>query len=234
MRAPNTATEESEERSEEGTFETVHRDMRDRGATGVVESNEGTDAGAVFLDGVVVYARYGDETGADALGPLTNSGLGFMKGESAPDDVRMFRTYVRYLGDDALLESEPLGDDTVGMQRVEGVLVDGVRNLAAASWRGESDTSDRTFFPEGDRVALAADAASLRRYASANDLTGYAAGDGKVVTFRDGETVDGASVDLNDPVRSEVDAGGGWVVVDSDTEEDDTEEDDEGLLSRIL
>jgi len=73
----------------------------------------------------------------------------------------------------------------------------------------------------------------LPNFWTSNDLSGYAAGDGKVVTFRDGETVDAAPVDLDDPVRSEVGAGGGWVVVDSDTDEDEDGEDD-GFLSRIF
>ena len=231
MRVPQTTTDE---RSEE-SFVPAHRGMRRRGATGVVESEDGTDAGAVFLNGVAVYARCRDENGGGALDRLADSEAGFRVSECAPEDVRMFRTYVRYLGDKAVLGSEPLEATHVEMQRIEGVLVDGVRNLAAASWRGESDTSDRTFFPEGYRVALTADAVSLKRYVSRNDLTGYAVGDGKVVTFRNGETVDGAPVDLGDPIRSEVDAGGGWVVVDSDAEENGEDDGDgEGFLSRIF
>lgn len=230
MRTPHTV---SEERKQEG-FASAHQRMRENGETGAVESVDG-DAGAVFLDGVVVYARHGNETGDDALGSLAVDDSAVRVEDCRPDDVRMFRTYVRYLGDDAVLGAEPLEAPRVEMQRVEGVLVDGVRNLAAASWRGESDTSDRTFFPKGDRVGLVADAVSLKRHVAAHNLTGYAAGDGKVVTFRDGEMVDGDSVDLHDPVRSEVGAGGGWVVVDSDIDdEDDPDEDDGGFLSRIF
>jgi len=230
MRTPHTV---SVQRQDEG-FVSAHRRTRSDAATRVVEFNRG-DAGAVFLNGVAVYARHGDKTGCDALGPLSGSDADVTVSDCRPADVRMFKTYVSYLGDEAVLDAEPLGNDRIEMQRVEGVLVDGVRSLASASWRGESDTSDRTFFPEGDRIALVADAASLEDYVEANDLTGYAAGDGAAVTFRDGETVDGASVDLGEPVRTGVSAGGGWVIVDSDT--DDAEEgieDGGGLLSRIL
>ena len=169
----------------------------------------------------------------DAIDAL--SGEDVVVKECRPEDVRMFRTYLRYLGDEAVLDAEPLDPERVGMQRVEGVLVDGVRNLASASWRGESDTSDRTFFPEGDRVALVPDAVALKRYVPSKDLSGYAVGDGKVVTFRDGELIDGAAVDIGDPVRSGVGVGGGWVVVDSSTKDDEQEEkDEEGILTRIF
>ncbi|MFP4174220.1 MAG: hypothetical protein ACLFSW_00380 [Halobacteriales archaeon] len=230
MRTPHTLSAED---NDEG-FVSAHQRTRGNGGTGVVESIHQKDAGAVFLNGVAVYARYGGETGHEALGSLVDDDSAVRFKDCRPEDVRMFRTYVRYLGDEAVIDAEPLKDSRVEMQRVEGVLVDGVRNLAAASWRGESDTSDRTFFPEGDRVALVADPVSLKRYVDANDITGYAAGGGTVVTFRDGDTVDGAPVDLDDPVRSEVDAGGGWVVVDSDADNDDAEDDGDGFLSRIF
>ena len=229
MRAPHTVSE-VEQRE---TFPSAHERMRGTGGTGVAESVGGADAGAVFLNGVVVYARYGGVANDDAIDAL--SGEDVVVKECRPEDVRMFRTYLRYLGDEAVLDAEPLDPERVGMQRVEGVLVDGVRNLASASWRGESDTSDRTFFPEGDRVALVPDAVALKRYVPSKDLSGYAAGDGKVVTFRDGELIDGAAVDIGDPVRSGVGAGGGWVVVDSRTKDDEQEEkDEEGILTRIF
>lgn len=227
MRSPRTISKGNQKQG----FPSAHERMRSTGGTGVVESVGGADAGAVFLKGVVVYARYGGVSNDDAIDALSEEDVAVK--DCRPEDVRMFRTYLRYLGDDGVLDAEPLNNERVEMQRVEDVLVDGVRNLASASWRGESDTSDRTFFPEGDRTALVADATDLQRHVSSNDLSGYAAADGKVVTFRDGEVVDGASVDLNDPVRSEVGAGGGWVIVDSDTKDEEDEEEG-GFLSRIF
>jgi hypothetical protein len=230
MRTPRAKGETSREES----FGSAHRRMRSEGRTGAVELERDREAGAVYLNGVAVYARYADKTGGDALEALSD-GAGVRVKDCEPEKVRMFRTYVRYLGDDAHLRAEPLDGARVELQRVEGVLVDGVKNLASATWRGESTTADRTFFPEGERTVLVPDLVSLDSYVSDEGLTGYAAGDGKVVTFRDGETVDGASVDLSEPVRSEVGAGGGWVVVDSEAE--DTEQDegeDDGILSRIF
>jgi hypothetical protein len=233
MRTPNSI---SKERREE-KFASAHERMRSTGKTGVVEPADGVDAGVVFLNGVAVYARYGEKKGKEALEALSSRpDLGVSTKLCSAEDVRMFRTYVAYLGDNAVVRAEPLDSTRLGVQRVEGVLVDGVKNLAAASWRGESTTTDRSFFPKGVRTALLPDLVSLRRHVSEAELTGYAAGKGKAVTFRNGELIDGAPVDLDESVREEVNAGGGWVVVDSDAEAgtEDESEAEEGILSRIL
>lgn len=233
MRTPNSISKESREEK----FASAHGRMRSTGKTGVVETTDGVDAGVVFFNGVSVYARYGEKKGTDALEALSSRpDLGVRTKRCKPEGVRMFQTYVAYLGDDAVVRAEPLDSTEIGVQRIEGVLVDGVKNLAAASWRGESTTTDRSFFPKGIRTALLPDLVSLRRYVADTEITGYAAGNGKAVTFRNGELIDGASVDLDDPVREDVNAGGGWVIVDSDAEagmEDESESED-GILSRIF
>ncbi len=229
MRTPVTVNEEDLDE----TFASAHERVRRKAKTGTVETPDDTVAGAVFLDGVAVYARYGNESGVEALEALSSRpDVGVRLEPSKPENVRMFRTYLRYIGDDAILNAEPLDVSSVETQVVEGVRVGGVRNVGAGSWRGETNTEAKTFFPSGVRTVAVPDLVALERYVSAEDLSGYAAGDGRVVTFRNGEFVDADSVDLAAPVRTDVGLGGGWVVVDSDAET--SEEDDEGFLSRIF
>lgn len=232
MRTPNPIIED---RSME-TFASVHKSMRSNSNSGTVETGGGTDGGAVFLDGTVVYARYGEQTAEDALESLiSEGGNGVRASLSDTERVRMFRTYLRYISDEGLITAEPLGGSTVEPHDVEGVVVDGIRNVRAGSWRGETNTADRSFFPKGRRSALAPDFVSLREYVSENEISGYAAGTHEVVTFRSGEVIDRKEVAVDPSVRKEVGAGDGWVVVDTaavdDTEDEDEEE---GLLSRLF
>jgi len=216
------------------TFASVHERMRRRGNTGTVEVGGGrVDGGAVFLNGSVVYALHGDERGEDALESLLSRGAnGVWASLSEPENVRMFRTYLSYLSDDGVMMAEPLNGSVVEPYDVEGVLIDGVRNEPEGSWRGQTNPVDRTVFPEGGRIALAPDLVSLREYVTENDISGYAAGEEGVVTFRRGEFVEKRRVEVRPSVRTDVGAGAGWVVVDSEASTEDNESD--GFFSRFL
>jgi len=252
MRTPRMRTPSSESKTTvEETFASSHEAMRKKGGTGTVEVvGEGNEAGAVFLNGAVVYARHGEEAAEDALEALLSSDHGPVRAASSiPEAVRMFRTYMRYISDDALLTAEPLDSAAVEPYEAEGVIVQGVGNTAGGAWGDETDTvpvgswtssspganiPDRSFFPEGVRTVLAPDMESLRRHIAENDATGYAAGDGEVVTFRGGELVDGKRVDIRSSVRADVGAGAGWVVVDASSEEERDGDESSGLLSRLF
>jgi len=230
MRTPVSITREDLEE----TFSSAHERVRRKAKTGTVETPDDTVAGAVFLNGVAVYARYGSESGVEALESLSSRPeVGIRLEPSKPENVRMFRTYLRYIGDDAVLDAEPLDSEPVEVQTVKGVRVDGVKNVGAGSWRGETNSEDKTFFPSGVRTVAVPDLVALKRYVSARDLSGYAAGDGRAVTFRNGELIDAESVDVGSPVRTDVGVGGGWVVVDADADAE-TSDDDGGILSRVF
>jgi len=231
MRTPNPIVED---KSME-TFASVHESMRRRANSGTVEPGGRTDGGAVFLNGTVVYARYGEEAAEDALESLISEvGNGVRASVSDTEKVRMFRTYLRYISDDGLITAEPLDGSTVEPHDVEGVVVDGIKNVRKGSWRGETNTADRSFFPEGRRTALAPDFGSLREHASEEGVSGYAAGTHEVVTLRNGEVVDRKEVAVEPSVREEVSAGDGWVVVDSEAVDDIEDEEEEGFLSRLF
>lgn len=181
--------------------------MRSGGRTGTVETvGDKTECGAVFLKGATVYARYGDETAEDALDSLLSCEKNrVLASSSTPEAVRMFRTYMRYISDDAVVTAEPLDRASVEQYEAGGVIVQGVRNTAGGSFGKGNDTvpvgswtrnspgaemPDRSVFPEGVRTVLAPDVESLRRHVAQKEATGYAAGDGEVITFQDGELVD--------------------------------------------
>jgi len=209
--------------------------MREKANSGTVETGGGPEGGAVFLNGTVVYARYGGKTAEDALESLVSEGgNGVRVSLSDAEKVRMFRTYLRYISDDGVITAEPLDGSTVEPHDVEGVVVDGVKNVRKGTWRGETNTADRSFFPEGRRAALAPDFASLHRYVSREEISGYVAGTHEVVTLRNGNVVDRKKVAFDPSVRSEVDAGDGWVVVDTDIKNTKSEKDEEGLLNRLF
>ncbi len=231
MRAPNPIVEDKSMK----TFASVHKSMRGRANSGTVEPGGRTDGGAVFLNGTVVYAMYGEKMAEDALESLISEvGNGVRVSVSDSEKVRMFRTYLRYISDDGLITAEPLDGSTVEPHDMEGVVVDGIKNVRAGSWRGETNTADRSFFPEGERTALAPDFGSLREYVDEEGVSGYAAGTHEVVTFRNGEVVDRKEVAVELSVREEVSAGDGWVVVDTDSEQTESEKEEEGLLSRLF
>jgi|GEM_PF-2763003 len=233
MRTPNPIVED---KSKE-TFASVHESMRRGANTGTVKMGGGrVDGGAVFLNGVVIYALYGDEKAKEALESLLSRGANGVRASLAdPEKVKMFRTYLRYISDDGLMMTEPLDGVSVDSHELEGVVVEGVRNVKAGSWRGETTNSDRSFFPEGRRTVLAPDVSSLREHVADNDVSGYAVGDGEVITFRNGEVADRKSIEPLPSLRIDVGAGGGWVVVDSDAVgEKSTEADDDGILSRLF
>jgi len=260
----------SEERTafEEEGFASVHENIRNDGFTGTVETVY-DGGGAVFLNGAAVYARHGDEAAEEALGSLRSDDESRVRASvSTPEAVRMFRTYLRYIGDDALLTVEPLDGAEVDAHAVEGVTVEGVSDtmstpaqrdggantnqfLTRASVSVKASTPERSVFPEGRRTALAPDGEALSRHVSRAGVTGYAAGDGAVVTFVDGDLVDRKRVDIRPSVREDVGvcSGKGWVVVDADADAEakkeasgeeeggngeEADEADQGILGRIL
>jgi hypothetical protein len=234
MRTPNSIIED---RSME-TFASVHRTMRSKANSGTVEpGGGGPDGGAVFLNGTVVYARYGGKTAEDALKSLiSEAGNGVRASVSDPERVRMFRTYLRYISDDGIITAEPLDGSTVEPHDVEGVILGGIKNARKGAWRGQTNDADRSFFPEGRYSALAPDFASMSEYIEEEDLSGYAVGTHEVATFRNGEVIDRKDVSVEASVRTEVSAADGWVIVDTDVdvEEPEGEKDEEGLLDRLL
>ena len=232
MRTPNPNARAIREQS----FASAHDWMRRKGHTGTVEVSGARDeGGAVFLYGVVIYARYHEEKAEDALASLVSIDEGnIIVTASTPEAVEMFRTYIRYISDDCVMTTEPLDGTAVESDEVEGVVVKGVRNVREGSWRGETNTADRSFFPEGRRTALASDMDSLRTHIDDHDVSGYAVGDGEVVTFRNGKIVDRKSVSVHGSVRSKVGTGDGWVIVDTDTQEEIESKNEDGLLSRFF
>ncbi len=218
------------------TFASVHERMRRRGNTGTVEvGGSRVDGGAVFLNGSVVYALYDDERGKAALESLLSSEAnGVWASLSDPENVRMFKTYLRYISDDGVMTAEPLDGSVVESYEVKGVLVEGVRNEPEGSWRGQTNPVDRTIFPEGRRTVLAPDLVSLREHVSENGVTGYAAGKKGIVTFRNGEFVEERRIEVRPSVRTDVGAGAGWVVVDSEASAENKEKTGDGFLSRFF
>lgn len=217
-------------------FASVHKSMRKKARSGTVEpGGGGPDGGAVFLEGTVIYARYGKETAEDALRKLlSEAGNGVRASLSDSERVRMFRTYLRYISDDGLITAEPLDGTTVEPHDVEGVIINGIRNARKGTWRGQKNDADRSFFPEGRRSALAPDFDSLSRYIDEQDVSGYAVGTHEVATFRDGEVIDRKEVAVEPSVREKASVGDGWVIVDTDTPEDTESENEEGLLGRLF
>lgn len=252
-----TPSSESKKTVEE-TFVSSHGEMREGGKTGAVETlGESTEGGAVFLNGVVIYARYGEKKADDALRSLMSCESNHIYvSSSTAEAAKMFRTYMRYISDDAVMATECLDGAAIDSYEVDGVIVGGIENTAGGSWGDEdkvvptgswtrnspgAEMPPRSLFPEGRRTALAADAESLRRHVSEEEVTGYAAGDGEVITFSDGEFADRKRVDVRRSIRADVDAGGGWVVVNTDPEIDDDSEgkksdgdESGGLLSRLF
>ena len=214
--------------------------MRSKANSGTVElGGGGPDGGAVFLNGTVVYARYGGKTAEDAIKSLiSEGGNGVRATVSDPERVRMFRTYLRYISDDGLVTAEPLDGSAVEPHDVEGVIIEGIRNARKGTWRGQTNDADRSFFPEGRRSALAPDFDSLREYIEEENLSGYAVGTHEVATFRNGEVIDRKDVSVEGSVRTEVSAADGWVIVDTDVnvdvEEPEGEKEEEGLLNRLF
>ena len=244
MKTPRMRTppSDSETTFEQG-FASSHERMRGDGKTGTVEVvGEGTEGGAVFLNGAVVYARYRGETATDALTSLLSCDAGRVRASSSTSEaVRMFRTYTRYISDEGLLTVEPLDGARVEPYEVEGVIVQGVENTAGGSWGNEgnvvtpggwtrnspgAEMPDSSRFPEGRRTVLASDAESLRRHVTETGATGYAVANGGVITFYDGEFADKKRLDFRRSVRTEVGAGSGWVVVDTSPDTDDATEDE--------
>ncbi len=241
----------------EREFSSSHKEMREDGKTGSIEvAGKDAEGGAVFLNGVVIYAKYNEEVAEGALNSLMSCDCGTVRESSSTKEaVKMFRTYMRYISDDALLTAEPLGGADIDSYKVEGVIVGGVENTAGGSWGDGAkavpgswtssspgaEMPPRSLFPEGKRTALVADIRSLSRHVSRKGLTGYAAGDGEVITFSDGELVDKKRVDASS-VCDGVGAGGGWVVVNTDPEPGDVGDDkkdrdekkSEGILGRLF
>lgn len=245
MRTPHTETEPEKEH---GSFASAHESARRNGYTGTVEvaSDDEACGGAVFLNGAVVYAQYLGEVSESALDSLLLEGeMSTLTFPSTPESVRMFRTYLRYISNECLLVTEPLDSAAVEPREVEGVIFEGVRNSAEmdtfstrSSVSVRANAPQRSFFPEGRRTVLAPDLPSLHRHISENEVTGYAVGDCETLTFRDGEMVDKKRVDMDVflSVRADAGVGGGWVVVNTEVEE---EKEDGGsrtssLLGRIF
>lgn len=230
----------------EDTFSSAHERAREAGYTGTIETVGEETGGAVLLKGAVVYARCRDEISAAALSALRSRDCSPVRScSSTPETVRMFRTYLRYLSDEGLLTTEPLDYASIESHEVEGVIVDGVKNTTdtdslstMSSMSARANMPDRSFFPEGVRTALAPDLDSLHRHIADHEATGYAAGNGETITFYEGNIVDRKRVDLPRAVREEVGAGEGWVVVNSDVDENEDRNNDGvekgGVLSRIF
>jgi hypothetical protein len=209
--------------------------MRKEGGTGTVEViGEGKEGGAVFLNGVVIYARYREEMPEDGFENLVSSEYSWdieaaagLKAEDALEAllshnhshvrvslstlelVRMFRAYMRYISDEGVMNAEPLDGATIESHEVEGVIINGVGTT-------ESPSANDTFFPEGKRTVLVADTKSLRRHITDREATGYAVGNGEVCTFQDGEFIDRRRMDVRPSIRADIEAGNGWVLVNTD------------------
>ena len=227
IRTPRTERPEVEEVHE--SFASAHKSARSEGYTGTVElSDDDALGGAVFLSGVVVYARHRRDVAESALDSLlSEEDTHTRRLPSTSDAVRMFRTYLRYISDDGLLTTEPLDRATVESQEVEGLILEGVRNSAEAttfstrsSMTAKAEEPPRSFLPEGKRTALAPDRRSLRKHVSDGEASGYAVGDYEVVTFQEGEVVDQRNAEVRPSVRTDVGVGDGWVVVETDHKKD--------------
>ena len=218
----------------EEKFVSSHGEMREDGKTGTVEIlGESTEGGAVFLNGVVIYARYREEMPEDGFENLVSSEYSWdieaaagLKAEDALEAllsrnhshvrvslstlelVRMFRAYMRYISDEAIMTAEPLDEATIESHEVEGVTINGVETT-------ESPSDNCTFFPEGKRTVLVADTKSLRRHITDKEATGYAVDDGEVCTFQDGEFIDRRRMDVHPSIRADIEADNGWVLVNT-------------------
>ncbi len=200
--------------------------MRQRGETGTLELSG--DEYAVFLDGVVVYARTRELYGSQALDELSEAAGDPSVSPCEESRVRMYTTYMEYIGDDGVLDVEPLDGEAVDVIEVEGVLVQGVGNTPKGTYRGQTNPVDKSTFPSGRLVALAAEFENSKRFAEDHELTGYAVGDGDVVTYRGGEPLDRKTVEIERGVETGLPESGGWVVVD--TSNDEGTSDGSGLL----
>ena len=165
-------------RSYPSEFEVAHSEARHKGFSGslVLRSDEG-DGVVVYLRGLPVYAhamyRDGDDVrGMEAVDTLTLRSGTVDRRSSDPESVRMFCTYMEYLGRNG---------SVIHVYRRNEV------EIAAREFvvMGDGDLT-KVDVPEGVRVGYSRSLEDVSKYFEKENADGYAVSNNMVVSFRNG------------------------------------------------
>jgi|GEM_PF-2275115 len=165
-------------RSYPSEFEVAHSEARHKGFSGslVLRSDEG-DGVVVYLRGLPVYAhamyRDGDDVrGMEAVDTLTLRSGTVDRRSSDPESVRMFCTYMEYLGRNG---------SVIHVYRRNEV------EIAAREFvvMGDGDLT-KVDVPEGMRVGYSRSLEDVSKYFEKENADGYAVSNNMVVSFRNG------------------------------------------------
>ncbi|MDY7082318.1 MAG: hypothetical protein SXQ77_07930, partial [Halobacteria archaeon] len=172
-------------REYESSIEAAHSEAQRKLFDGsLVVSTDGESEGViVYLGGYPIYAYYIDGTddtdveefhSENAVERLTQKHGEIQRHDSDADIVRMFHTYMEYLGRDENLIN--VYEKARMKVREKTVLVT------------RDATLDKVSLPEGERVGYAPSAGHAEKFARKHGFTGYAVSNNEVVFFRDGRT----------------------------------------------
>ena len=239
-------------RSYPSEFEVAHSEARHKGFSGslVLRSDEG-DGVVVYLRGLPVYAhamyRDGDDVrGVEAVDTLTLRSGTVDRRSSDPESVRMFCTYMKYLGRDG---------SVIHVYRRNEV------EIAAREFvvMGDGDLT-KVDVPEGVRVGYSRSLEDVSKYFEKENADGYAVSNDTVVSFRNGhETEREVMKEDGEPLLARMESEKGLNEIDCEFERvfpergtgarkidvefdiqgwevmrTDTEEESGGILNRLL
>ena len=167
-----------EVRSYPSEFEVAHSEARHKGFSGsLVLSSEEGDGVVVYLDGLPIYAHAmydngEDERGGKAVDVLVLRSGTIDKRPSDEESIRMFCTYMEYLG---------RGDSMLYVYEKKEVEI-AAREFVVM----EGGDLTKVDVPEGVRVGYSRSIEDVSKYFERHDADGYAVSNDEVVLFGNG------------------------------------------------
>lgn len=200
-----------EVRSYPSEFEVAHSEARHKGFSGslVLRSDEG-DGVVVYLRGLPVYAhamyRNGDDVrGVEAVDTLTLRSGTVDRRSSDTESVRMFCTYMKYLGRD---------DSIIHVYRTDEV------EIAAREFIVMEDGDlTKVDVPEGVRVGYSRSVEDVSKYFERENADGYAVSNDTVVSFGNGHETERVELkDDGEPLLARMESEEGLNEIDCEFE----------------
>ena len=201
-----------EVRSYTSEFDVANSEACHKGFTGslVLRSEDG-DGVVVYLEGLPVYAyaRYEGESsearGSEAVKTLSGRGGTIEKRPSDEESVRMFRTYMEYLGRD---------DNNVLVYEKEPVRVEERVFLATGD-----DGLTKAEVPAGRRVGYARTEKDVSRYFERESADGYSVSNNAVLRYGNGHLTEREEMkDDGEPLLARMDTEKGLTEIDCEFE----------------
>jgi len=198
-------------RSYPSEFEVAHSEARHKGFSGslVLSSDEG-DGVVVYLRGMPVYAhamyKDGDDVrGVEAMDALTLRSGTVDRRSSDTESVRMFCTYMEYLGRDASIINVYRKKDVEIAEREFVVIEDG--------------DLTKVDVPEGVRVGYSRTLEDASKYFEGESADGYAVSNDEVVSFGNGHETERVEIkDDGEPLLARMESEMGLNEIDCEFE----------------